>query len=210
MPDDISQGDLAGRKGGTYVGTSAATPVSAEAAAVEAVGLAHRVRWTGVWIGLLLVLPIELTLTALVVWIAAPTYGTRLAEVAGIIGFWSALFAVVGVFIGSLVAARLADTTQTASGLWHGIAVWGLAMLGGTVLRSIGSIGRFGYLGTLMGRVPPAFAPTTSPPPAATADVTRALMVTAAWFVIGSVVAFIAALLGGAAGVRHTPKQATS
>jgi hypothetical protein len=188
-----------GRKSSTYVASD--TPTR-EAVAAETVTFVDRIRWSAVWVGLLVALSVQLILTALTIALGGgqvdPAAGTvPLAQLMGNLGVWSAIWAIVGLFIGGWVAASLSGTIGTINGMWNGVAVWALALVFGTVLAALGTGGVLGYMGTGFRGGPAAMTPMLDP------QAWEATRTAATWFVIGSIVALMAAIAGGAAGARH-------
>lgn len=114
----------------------------------------------------------------------------------GGLAYWLIASVAVGLFLGSFLAARFAKARTTGSAIMHGVVVWAIFMLL--------DIGGFG-LGTGFGLFYSTMA--TAVPLDPGAGVTSLLTSLAWWFVIGYLVALIASILGGAAGVTHYEEE---
>jgi hypothetical protein len=80
----------------------------------------------------------------------APNVAANLGNAAMI---WGALTLIVAFFAGGWVAARLTSTATPEIGLIHGVAVWGVTIVG---LLLLGAIGVAGLVGTITGPGAPA------------------------------------------------------
>ncbi len=125
---------------------------------------------------------------------------TDLQGIVTSVGVWVAVCAAVSTFIGGYVAARLADTTITRDGIWHGITAWGLLIVAGLLLSVLGVIGVMGF-GISATSLLHAYLPGATA--FAAADLSTAASITATlsgWFLIGALVSLVTAGLGGAVG----------
>ena len=174
----------AGYKGGAAEAyMPAAIPVAAEASTP--------LTWTH-WGSVLSGLAVVIALTALLTALGAGI-GLRLLPIAGGGGlaYWIVGSTIVSLFVGSMLANRFARVANVSSGIWHGVLIWSLML----ILNIIGVFGT-GPMGM------PLFVSRVG-----AMNVTGALPTLAAvswWFFISSVLGLIAAILGGAAGVKET------
>ncbi|HPT99261.1 MAG TPA: hypothetical protein PLU39_15455 [Armatimonadota bacterium] len=169
----------------------------APAAVMPAVG-ADRVRWGPIWAGLLVAIATQMILSSLGLAIGLYSITQTAAGALGIswsaIGLWSAIWALISLFLGGWVAARLASATTNASGAWHGVIVWALSLVLGTLLTAIGVTGVLGYL--------PSRVLTTP-------GVTPGDVSSSAWgFFIGALLGLAAAAWGGSVGKRREGTEA--
>lgn len=187
--EDVQQGSFAqqGLRGGM-------APAMAPTMAIPAF---DRIRWSAVWSGLLLAISVQILLTAF--GLGVGLYGiTSLATAGGVnwtaVGIWNAIWALIALFIGGFVAARLAGSTTTANGIWHGVVVWALTLTLGGVISALGLLPTMAF-GGVRALAFPAQAGGFSTAPL--------------WgFIIGSLLGLGAAILGGALGKRRNVDQA--
>lgn len=162
------------------------------AAAWPAMGV-DRVRWSAIWSGLLVAIATQMILSALGLAIGLYTFTQTAAGALGVnwsaVGLWTAIWALVALFLGGWVAARLASSPTSANGAWHGVVVWALALVLGTLLTAIGVTGVLGFLPSRV-LTTPGVTPT---------DVTG----TAWGFFIGALLGLGAAAWGGSVGKRR-------
>jgi hypothetical protein len=160
-----------------------------------------RISWGSILAGVLVAIASQLILSALGVLIGFgatnPSTVAGLRNVASDVGIWTAISALIASFIGGYVASRLAAVRFSSDGLWHGLTVWALALVGGIYLSSIGISGLLGFAGNAA-NVLRGFVPTgvnVSPDAVrAAADVASR---SALYFLIGSLLSLATALLGG-------------
>lgn len=188
----------AGRKGG-----AAAVTVSATGEVAKALSVQERISWTPVWVGFLITIAVQLILGALGVAIALGKYdfsSSEWARTAGsFIGTWSAAVLVVSLFFGALIASRIAGV---ASWVVHGTALWALVVLCNVVLNSLGMVTA---LPSVLGAVPSLQGLKIGINDSQTiAELAR----NGAWyFVVASIVSWLAALWGAAIGASRKGEQ---
>ncbi len=187
-----------GRKGGA-ASMAAGMPYAEERAAAM-YGTRDLIRWGPIWAGLLLAMGIQLVLGLIGAAIALSSYDPAAANygerVANFTGIWSAISALIALFVGGYVAGRMAAVLGLRNGLVQGSVVWALALILSVLLSALGAAGIFGAAANL------------SPALARGLDVSgpegRALVNTAIntawWSVIGAILAWIAAAVGGVLG----------
>jgi hypothetical protein len=164
----------------------------------EGILLKDRVRWSAVWAGMVVAFGTQLVLSALILAVALGSSANRGAspQPFSSAGIWTAIAALIALFLGGWTAARLAGVAGRLNGVWNGIVVWALALTLGTLAASLGVSGVLGYTGMGPG----------TPMGGATGGRLTEMMTSASngawWFFIGALVALIAAALGGLVGAR--------
>jgi MFS family permease len=184
-----------GRKGGAAA--MAGVPAAERAAA--AFWTRDLVRWGPIWAGLLLALGIQLVLGTIGLAIALSAYDPAapdFAERAGTtLSIWNAVTALIALFIGGYIAGRMAAVLGLRNGLVQGSVVWALALVIGMLLSALGVAGFLGAV-DLRGLVPTM----TGISAAEARDVAASTARGAWWFVVGAILAWIAAAGGGVLG----------
>jgi len=169
-----------GRKGGAAEHHLGAHYYHEAATSMAETVPATRIKWGPVFAGYAVALA-----TALLWFALGMAMGLRPAGLA----VWSVVFAVVGVFLGTILAARTAGV-GTVPAMLHGVIIWALFMF--TDVLAFGGAVR----GTAMSAAG-VFGGTPAGAAAATMAASRAL----GWWFFGSYVCLlIAAVLGGAVG----------
>lgn len=185
-----------GRKGG------AAAMAGVPAAEREAAMFWTRdlVRWGPIWAGLLIALAIQVVLGAIGLAVALSAYDVNSAnyadQVANTLSIWSAISALVALFVGGYIAGRMAAVLGLRNGFIQGTVVWALALFLGVVLSALGVAGLLG--GAL--NISPLIARGMD---LSTAEAQRLVRGTASgawWFVVGAILAWAAAAGGGILG----------
>lgn len=185
-----------GAKGGSAA--AAYAPAGVYAQPVEqGLLLKDRVRWASVCAGLVVAFAVQVWLTVIGLAIYARQLSAAPANTGGALGIWAGVAALIALFIGGLLASRLAGVAGTANGLWNGIVLWGLSF---TVLVILGSLGAGGILNAAYGNVlGGGFAGATPHETNMALNVVRA----GAWtFVVFQFLGLCAAAIGGAVGAR--------
>lgn len=184
-----------GRKGGAAEAHAGAVPAyydRAAAAATEVTPLGW-IRWGSTIAGLVIALATIAFLNAVGVGLGL-RFNTNAAG--GGLAYWLIASAAIGLFLGSFLAARFAKARTVGSAIMHGVVIWAIFML--LDISGFGLGTGFGlFYGTMATAVP--LAPGAGP--------TSLLISLAWWFVIGYLVALIAAVLGGAAGVTQYEEE---
>jgi len=188
----------AGRKGGAAA-MAAAAPYEVERAAV-AFRTRDLVRWGPIWAGLLLALAIQLVLGMIGLAVALSAYdplAPNFAErVAGTMSIWTAVSALIALFVGGFVAGRMAAVLGLRNGLVQGSVVWALALVIGIVFSALGVAG---LLGAAM-NVGPLLARGLDITGSEAVRAVRSTATGAWWFVVGAILAWAAAAAGGVLG----------
>lgn len=188
----------AGRLGGAAA-MAAGMPFVAERETV-AFWTRDLIRWGPIWAGILLALAIQLVLGTIGLAIALSAYNPTAADFAQRVGsmlsIWSAISALVALFIGGYIAGRMAAALGLRNGLAQGSVVWALALLIGILFSAIGVAG---LMGATM-NIGPLFARGLDISGPEAMNLIRNTASGAWWFVIGSILAWAAAASGGVLG----------
>lgn len=187
-----------GRKGGA-ASMAAGMPYAEERAGV-AYGTRDLVRWGPIWAGLLIALGIQLVLGLIGAAIALSAYNPGTAnyanQVASFTGIWSAISALIALFVGGYIAGRMAAVLGLRNGLVQGSVVWALALVASIVLSGLGAAGLLGAMNNVTGALARGLNVSG---PEGRALVNSAINATW-WTVVGAILAWIAAALGGVLG----------
>lgn len=177
--------------------------------------LRDRVRWPAVTAGVVIAFTTQLILTALGLWIGlitvTPTPGGGLPTgLATGLGIWTAIAALIALFVGAWFAAREAGVAGRYDGVANGITVWATTVFLGalfssfTSLLGVGSLLGFRLGGGGTGDILGALGLTALPniPPDQVAAIRSFAANAAGFFLLGAVLSFLAAGLGGYVGAR--------
>lgn len=188
-----------GRKGGSAAIAQPYVPVRETAASWTR----DLVRWGPIWAGLLLALGIQIVLGAVGLAVALSSYSPTAANfaerVTGLVSIWSVVSALVALFIGGYIAGRMASVLGLRNGLVQGSVVWALSMTIGVILSALGVAGLLGAV-----NITPFIRGMTMTSPEQV-ELIRGAAASAWWFVVGAVLAWVAAAGGGIFGAAaHT------
>ncbi|HEX8947396.1 MAG TPA: hypothetical protein VF790_00465 [Dissulfurispiraceae bacterium] len=178
-------------------------------------GFLKRVSWGAIFAGAVVTLVIELALSLLGMGIGLGVVSPVSQEnPVGTIGtgagIWMLITAIIALFIGSWIAARLAAFPRKSTGLIHGLVVWGVVTLFSFYLMTttVGTLisGAASLIGRGVNLTGAASQLTRGVPDAQTAQQAMSAMSKAAiWAFVGLVISAIAAALGGRAGAPTEP-----
>lgn len=190
-----------GRKGGA-ASMAAGMPIEREA--IVALGMRDLVRWGPIWAGLLTALGLQIVLGTIGLAIglsaysaAAPDFGAR---VSSFLSIWSVVTALIALFVGGYLAGRMAAVLGLRNGLVQGTVVWALALLLGVILSALGITGLLSSV-----NIAPFLARGVTLPSAEQVALAKSAASGAWWFIVGAVIAWIAAAGGGVLGAAaHT------
>ncbi|MBI3911583.1 MAG: hypothetical protein HY320_11715, partial [Armatimonadetes bacterium] len=143
----------------------------------------HRIRWGPVWAGVIVGLATYVVLLALGAGIALAAGATVTGS-----GWWAVVALLLSLFLGGYIAGMFTGAADTATSVTQGALVWAITLIALITLSALG-----------------AYAGIVASPAVSRFDfeqmANRQLGAAAAWwFVIGNVLAFIAAALGAYAG----------
>ncbi|MHB9038781.1 MAG: hypothetical protein ACYC64_19215 [Armatimonadota bacterium] len=148
---------------------------------------ASRIQWGPTFAGLLVALSVTFLWTAL---------GIALGVGVGGLGYWIVGFGSLGLFLGSMLAARTARA-DVVPAILHGVIIWSLAMI--LHVFAFGGIG-----GVLVAAAVDAQAATAGVMP-----MTQAFVTGAWWFFGGFLILLVASILGGLAGINPPTHEET-
>lgn len=166
-----------------------------------------RLSWGAIFGGVFIAIATQLVLTAFVTWIGL--VATTITDVAALqdvftsIGIWTAVSAVISLFIGAWAASRLGAVQFTSDGLWHGAVVWALSLVVGIFLSTSGITGLLGFGANAVTLFRGIIPTDVTIPPQDVQTIAGITASAAGWFLLGSLVALGAALLGGWLGSRR-------
>jgi hypothetical protein len=177
--------------------------------------LRDRVRWPAVVGGLVLSFATQLILTSLGIWIGlitatpSPSGGLPTSLATGL-GIWTAISALISLFVGGWFAARMAGVAGRLDGAANGLTVWATSLFLGALLSSftsllgVGSLLGFrlgtGGTGDILGALGLTALPNI---PADQVAAIRSFAANAAgYFLLGAILSLITAVLGGYVGAR--------
>ncbi|MHB1000577.1 MAG: YrzE family protein [Armatimonadota bacterium] len=196
-----------GRKGGAA--SMAAGVPYAETRENVAMWTRDLVRWGPIWAGLLLALAIQVVLGAVGLAVALSSNDPNAANFAENVGrtlsIWSAISALIALFVGGYVAGRMAAVLGLRNGLVQGSVVWALTLVIGLLLSAMGVAGVLGAatnMGALLGQSANLSGPEAQRLVNNTASGTW-------WFVIGAILAWAAAAGGGILGAAAHREDVT-
>lgn len=195
MEDEIhvQREEEAGRRGG-----AASAYAGAYAQPVErGILLKDRVRWASVWGGYLIAFALQIWLTVLGFAIFGQGLTAATTSVTTGLVIWAGVAALISLFVGGMLAARLGGIAGTDNGMYNGAVLWGLSFV---ILMVLASIGTGGVLGAMLGQTGGTAATGSS------ATLGRATA-GAWWFFIFQFLALVAAVAGGALGSRPAPED---
>ena len=162
------------------------------------------VKWSPIWVGLLVAMGINLVLYILGLAIALSTAspgGGVAGEILQTTGIWSAIASLVALFVGGFLAGRLGVQTGLRNGILQGTMVWTLYVI---ISLLLGAFGLGGLVSGLAG-VTNINALMAGGANLSAADAQRILSNAAAslwWIFAGLVLSWLAAALGGYLGVK--------
>ncbi len=159
---------------------------------------AQRISWGAVFGGAVLSVGIWILLEvlgfAIGLSVAHPARGLRGISIGA--GIWTLVAPLVALFVGGIVAGRLAGLVDRFGGALHGGVMWALTMMFGVLL--LGSLGRM-----LMNGVPPAAAGTVDQLRVNAAAVASQTGHALFWVFGALLLALICSVLGATAGVSR-------
>ena len=162
---------------------------------------AGRISWGSVLAGVFVAIAAQLLLSALGVLVgfgaAAVTTIAELRDISAGIGIWTAISALISLFIGGWVASRLSNTQLSSDGLWHGLTVWAFTLVAGILLSTLGISGLLGFATNAVQALGGVTAPGVTPTPGDLSAAADVAATSAGYFLLGSILGLGAALLGG-------------
>lgn len=191
------------RRGGA-ASFAAPYPYAGEAARIWADTI---VRWNPVWVGFIVGMATYLLLNVLAVAIAISSAEAGAAtevsrDILATAGIWSAIAALIALFVGGYLAGRLGTHTAPRSWFMQGTVLWSLFLVVMLLLSALGFTGLLsGVAGALNIQVP-----TAAPGMAADQTVTTSALNDAAraawWTFVALLITWGAAIAGSAVGQK--------
>ena len=188
----------AGRKGGAAA-MAAPMPRMRDEVAVTS-WTRDLVHWGPIWAGLLLALGVQVVLGAVSLAVAlsifSPTEADYAQKVANFASILSVISGLIALFLGGFVAGRMASVLGLRNGIVQGSVVWALALLIGVVLSALGIAGLLNAM-----NVAPYLRGMMLTSPEQQMLIRNAVAGTW-WFVVGALLSWIAAAVGGMRGAE--------
>ncbi len=173
---------------------------------------ATRVSWGSIFAAAFVVIGVQLALSALGIWgnfgLAKLTSVSALQSSATSVAIWIGVSAVISLFVGGIVASRLANVRSVRSALWHGLVVWGISVTAMTVLSSLGIAGMLGF-GLDSSAAAKAVVGATGTAGVGLTRATSAAAKYGGYYLLFSVIGVIGALAGGWVGSIGTARRAS-
>lgn len=200
-PEEIRSDQEAGTRGG-----AAAFAATAPGSDILLAWAKTVVRWSPIWVGLLVALGINLVLYILGLAVALSTAdatGAFARDILQTAGIWSAVASLIALFVGGFLAGRLGVQTGLRSGILQGTMVWALYVIIGLLLSTFGLGGFASGLMNVRGMAAGDASLT-----GAEAQRILTAAATSLWWVFGGlVVSWLAAILGGYLGVKSAEPE---
>ena len=178
--------------------------------------LRDRVRLAPVFAGVFWAVAVQIVLLSLGLWVGAitatPTEGGGIPTgLATGLGIWTAISALIALFVGGWFAAHMAGIAGRLDAVLNGITVWGLSIFLGVILSGftgllgVGSLLGFRFTPGASGDVLSALNLAALPniPPDQVQAILSFTASAAGWFLLGAIVSAAAAALGGYVGARR-------
>jgi len=171
-----------------------------------------RARWVPILSGLVVAIGTQLVLSAFGTGIGFTNIansGAPRSNIPGVsngIGIWTGVSFWLSLLIGGWVTARSCGPMNRSTAILNGAILWGTTLTIGSLLLASGISGAFGAISFGAGAGASQLSSGSIPAPAITAQQARniasAVAWTSWWFIIGSVIGLILAMIGAAAGAR--------
>jgi hypothetical protein len=161
-----------------------------------------RVRWGPIWAGTAIALTVFIVLQLLFFalgWLDLGFGPGRAGDAAAIV---TGVLILVAFFVGGLTAGASTMWRRAGDGMFHGVLVWALSVLGILALALIGGSALLGPLASFAAQAPDAAQAAQNIDPARTLDTARDA---AGWTALGLGAAAASAAIGGIAGSKVWP-----
>jgi hypothetical protein len=172
-----------------------------------------RISWGSVFAATFVVIAVQLALSALGVWgnfgIAKLTSISALQSSATSVAIWIGVSAIVSLFVGGIVAARLSNSRNIRDALWHGLVVWGVSVSVMTVLSFIGIGGMLGF-GVDSSAAAKAVVGASSTAGVGLTRATSAAAKYGGYYLLFSAIGVVTALVGGWVGSIGMSRRTTA
>ncbi|WP_315786206.1 hypothetical protein [Fischerella sp. JS2] len=207
----------------SYVNRPTGEVINEPVAVTPVVDYHDRVRWGPIISGLLVAIATQLILSAIIAALGAGSIEasgrprTITPNVAGNVGIWSTIALLISLFTGGWVTTRACGPMNRNTALLNGAILWATTLAVSSWLLASGVSGAFGVAASNAGEVinqiqQPGGVAIPQNLPNLTAeqarDVAANLRSGLWWFVFGSLLGLIAAMIGAAVGARSPRTQA--
>ncbi|MFN6564001.1 MAG: hypothetical protein RMY28_030000 [Nostoc sp. ChiSLP01] len=197
----------------SYVNRTGNEAISTEPVVTGRVGEYHDlVRWGPIIAGLLVALATQLILSAIIGAVAAGTVEGSGAprsiapNAAGNAGLWSTIALLISLFTGGWVTARACGPMNRNTALLNGAILWATTLAVSSWLLANGVTGAFGVAASNAGEVINQVGTPNIPQANVSAQEARNIAGNVRsglwWFVFGSLLGLIAAMIGSVTGAR--------
>ncbi|MBD2610002.1 MAG: hypothetical protein RMY62_015255 [Nostoc sp. ZfuVER08] len=197
----------------SYVNRTGNEVISTEPAVAGRVVEYHDlVRWGPILAGLLVALATQLILSAIIGAVAAGTVEGSGAprsiapNAAGSAGLWSTIALLISLFTGGWVTARACGPMNRNTALLNGAILWATTLAASSWLLASGVSGAFGVAASNAAQVINQVGTPNLPRTNVTAQEARDIAANVRsglwWFVFGSLLGLVAAMMGSVSGAR--------
>jgi hypothetical protein len=202
----------------SYVNRTSGEVITEPAATTRVVDYHDRVRWGPIIAGVLVALATQLILSALFSAIGAGTIEasgrprTITPDVATNVGIWSTVALLISLFTGGWVTTRACGPMNRNTALLNGAILWATTLALSSWLLASGVTGAFGVAAANAGAVinqiqQPGTGAVPQTLPNLTAEQARQVAANLRqalwWFVFGSLLGLVAAMIGAVVGTRN-------
>ncbi len=205
----------------SYVNRPTGEVINEPVAVAPVVDYHDRVRWGPIISGLLVAIATQLILSAIIAALGAGSIEasgrprTITPNVAGNVGIWSTIALLISLFTGGWVTTRACGPMNRNTALLNGAILWATTLAVSSWLLASGVTGAFGVAASNAGEVINQLqqqggvnVPQTTPTAQQAREIAANLRSGLWWFVFGSLLGLIAAMIGAAVGARSPRAQA--
>ncbi|PLZ97059.1 hypothetical protein CEN50_16415 [Fischerella thermalis CCMEE 5268] len=205
----------------SYVNRPTGEVINEPVAVPPVVDYHDRVRWGPIISGLLVAIATQLILSAIIAALGAGSIEasdrprTITPNVAGNVGIWSTIALLISLFTGGWVTTRACGPMNRNTALLNGAILWATTLAVSSWLLASGVTGAFGVAASNAGEVINQLqqqggvnVPQTTPTAQQAREIAANLRSGLWWFVFGSLLGLIAAMIGAAVGARSPRTQA--
>jgi hypothetical protein len=206
----------------SYVNRGTGEVINEPVGVTPVVDYHDRVRWGPIISGLLIAIATQLILSAIVAALGAGSIEasgrprTIAPNIAGNVGIWSTIALLISLFTGAWVTARACGPMNRNTALLNGAILWATTLAVSSWLVASGVSGAFGVAASNAGEVINQLQQqggVNVPQNNVTAQQAREIAANIRsglwWFVFGSLLGLIAAMIGAVVGARNPRNQAT-
>ncbi len=172
-----------------------------------------RISWGSVFAAAFVVIAVQLALSALGIWgnfgLAKLTSIASIQSSATNVAIWIGVSAIVSLFVGGVVAARLSNSRNIRDALWHGLVVWGVSVTAMTVLSALGISGMLGF-GLNSSAAAKAVVGASSTAGVGLTRATSAAAKYGGYYLLFSAIGVVTALAGGWVGSMGQSRRTTA